>query len=217
MLPRDFINDPVPNSNGSHGKRLNVDFLMLAACDNLIKKHIQPGWRKKSRDPYWGMGKSEYSEHLLEVRLSILKMDRPFLLRTFEHPLTCVLSLFLSFSLSRGKIFCAGWLTLSQGRAPMLAVHDLLRRVHSRRRESLSFPRGLCGGSIDINLAFMSKEVANQPENTFNCLHTYPNIAWEDPGPEGDGDFLKMQDHSRAGELAPFSRQTRKVLNGGVL
>ena len=24
-----------------------------------------------------------------------------------------------------------------------------------------------------------------------------------------------MQDHSRAGELAPFSRQTRKVLNGG--
>ena len=55
----------------------------------------------------------------------------------------------------------------------------------------LSFPRGLCGGSIDINLAFMSKEVANQPENTFNCLHTYPNIAWEDPGPVGDGDFLK--------------------------
>ena len=101
MLPRDFINDPVPNSNGSHGKRLNVDFLMLAACDNLIKKHIQPGWRKKSRDPYWGMGKSEYSEHLLEVRLSILKIGPAIsasYVRTPTDLRAVSLSLFLSLS-----------------------------------------------------------------------------------------------------------------------
>jgi len=52
----------------------------------------------------------------------------------------------------------------------------------------LASGRGFCG-SIDISLMKITQE-AMQKGNTFNCLHTYPNIAWEDPGPEGDAGAL---------------------------
>ena len=52
----------------------------------------------------------------------------------------------------------------------------------------LTNPRGFCRG-VDYNIGLMSKEA---PVNgTFNCLHVFPNIAWEDPGIEGDSNFVQ--------------------------
>ena len=61
--------------------------------------------------------------------------------------------------------------------------------------------RGFCG-SIDTSVGIMAREAFSDhnPDHreTWKCLHAYPNVAWEDPGPEGDGNFL-----SSGGEYKP--------------
>ena len=162
-LPPDFIHGLVPSGSfdetkkykgrihrrrhrrqrRDHARPYNVDFLMLAACDQLAMRmeSMWADWR--------------YVRRWLVVREEVWRQSKE---------------------------------TLSECRSLVHAMHDRVRRQHAGAVKVLTNSRGFCRG-VDYNVGVMSKEV---PKNeSFNCLHVFPNVVWEDPGPEGDGNFLQ--------------------------
>ena len=81
----------------------------------------------------------------------------------------------------------------------------------------LSHTRGICG-PVDLSFDSMAREVpALSAGRTFNCIHAFPNIAWEDPGPEGDGDFVgltpKYKNHSHVHGKLNHSAKLDEILS----
>ena len=162
-LPPDFIHGLVPSGSfdetkkhkgrvhrrrhrrqrRDHARPYNVDFLMLAACDQLAMR-METMWRTGGT----------YAGGSWSVKRYGGNQRRHFL--SAVHSCTrCMIAYVVSM----------------QGAVKVLTNS-----------------RGFCR-SVDYNVGVMSKEV---PKNeSFNCLHVFPNVVWEDPGPEGDGNFLQ--------------------------